>query len=203
LRELRLAVEAQNAELKQEIDSKATESRLSSGGYAAVDKDEEAREERKALRRKKRLEEATRENGTWSYGWIAAIIFGCAAVAVLVCLVLFGGTPAKARLAKMMAMKEEQEWCVRDPRRSLNASQYHLCAVPAPGLTTSHPPSLCRENQVEETYGGLSCPRPDNFPIECKGRKWLSNRDRCTSLFIYRGWDIDFLQTCNLISGEA
>uniref|UniRef100_A0A061R2W1 Uncharacterized protein n=1 Tax=Tetraselmis sp. GSL018 TaxID=582737 RepID=A0A061R2W1_9CHLO len=169
LRELRLAVEAQNAELKQEIDSKATESRLSSGGYAAVDKDEEAREERKALRRKKRLEEATRENGTWSYGWIAAIIFGCAAVAVLVCLVLFGGTPAKARLAKMMAMKEEQEW----------------------------------ENQVEETYGGLSCPRPDNFPIECKGRKWLSNRDRCTSLFIYRGWDIDFLQTCNLISGEA
>jgi hypothetical protein len=59
-----------------------------------------------------------------------------------------------------------------------------------------------REEQIEETYGDRKCPRPDQFPIECKGRKWQDQAkvDRCTSLFMYRGWDVPFLKTCNLIS---
>jgi hypothetical protein len=41
--------------------------------------------------------QAARPNGTWSYGWILSIVFGCATVAVLICFILFSGTPAEVR----------------------------------------------------------------------------------------------------------
>jgi len=161
LRELRMAVEQQNADLKLEIDSKASEVKRA----VAVDREEGQREEERALLRKKRVEDANKQTGTWSYGWIASIVFGCAAVAVLICLFLFGGTPMEAKVAKRAIIAEERNW----------------------------------ELQVEETYGDAACPRPDKFPIECHGKKWLDHLDRCTSVFLYRGWDVDFLKDCGLI----
>ena len=157
LRELRAQVEQQNYELKLEIDSKATASSPS----------DDSLDDRRALLRKKRQQEANKQEG-WSYGTIACIIFGCATVAVLVCLMLFGGSPAEAKIAKKMIMDEEKNW----------------------------------EMEVEMTYGDAVCPRPDQFPIECKGTHWLSRLDRCTSLFIYRGWDVSFLKECKLIYGN-
>mmetsp|Transcript_19323 Transcript_19323/g.49635 ORF Transcript_19323/g.49635 Transcript_19323/m.49635 type:complete len:177 (+) Transcript_19323:143-673(+) len=109
LRELRSAMETQSAELKSAIDVHVAEARLPVADSGAGGSDD--RSERAALLRRKRLQDAaSRADGTWSYGWVLSIIFGCATVAVLLCLVLFTGTPADAKAARKMAIRDEALW---------------------------------------------------------------------------------------------